>query len=262
MFRKTIFSILAILLLVVGGTAHAQDMTAQVSFNGITFNYDPSAFGAVLPAYDPGTPFQTDAPYFANIAPHSTFTFMRPDPARPDVNLIGTLGVYRIADIEVYAEPSYKDVVEQLRTLDTSGLSAYETVGADYTIPALPFMPVLNATQVFRAHPAALNFERVNGIEYYTYYSQAAEPIIEGQIMYAYQGITADRQYYLSFSIYVEMGLLETKIADDINWDTFTANYKQYLQETYAAINDADPATFAPTPDALHSFIQSITIAG
>ncbi|MEO8608745.1 MAG: hypothetical protein ABI690_12720 [Chloroflexota bacterium] len=263
MFKKYLFVYLAITL-IMAGIVHAQSApaaAAQVSFNGITFSYDPAVFGAVLPAYDAGTPFQADAPYFANNAPHTTFLFTRPDPARPDVNLTGELGIYRIADIEAYAEPSYKDVVDQLRTLDTSDLSAYETVGADYKIPALPFMPVLNATQVFRAHPQALNFKAVNGIEYYTYYSQSPEPIIEGQVMYAYQGIATDGKYYLSFSIYIEMGLLETKIADGIDWDAFGANYAQYLQDTYDTIKGADPATFTPTPDVLHSFIESISIA-
>jgi hypothetical protein len=263
MFKKSILIIVA-LLLIVTGSVHAQSTSdvAQVSFNGITFSYDPAVFGAVLPAYDVGTPFQQDAPYFANTAPHSTFMFMRPDPSRPDVNLTGELRVYKIADLEVYGEPSYKEVVEQLRSLDTSDLSAYETVGPDYEIPALPFMPVLNATQVFRAHPGAFDLESAKGIEYYTYYSQSPEPIIEGQVMYAYQGITTDGQYYLSFSIYVEMGLLETKIADDINWDAFTANYVSYLQKTYDTINAADPATFTPAPDVVHQFVESISIAG
>lgn len=262
--KKHILAILLVTMLIAGAVQaqSAPDTAAQVAFNGITFSYDPAVFGAVLPAFDPGTPYQTDAPYFANTAPHTTFMFMRPDPARPEVDLTGELRVYKIADVEAYGEPSYKAVVEQLRTLDTSDLSAFATVGADFTIPALPFMPVLNATQVFRAHPSALDFASAKGIEYYTYYSQSAEPILDSQIMYAYQAITADGQYYLSFSIYVEMGLLETTIAADIDWDAFGANYAPYLQATYDTINSADPATFKPSTDALHRFVESIAIAG
>ncbi|MBZ0286126.1 MAG: hypothetical protein K8I30_00825, partial [Anaerolineae bacterium] len=225
-------ALLIITLLIAGGAVQAQsapDTAAQLAFNGITFSYDPAVFGAVLPAFDPGTPYQTDAPYFANVAPHTSFVFMRPDPARPDVDLTGELRVYKIADLEAYAEPTYKDVVEQLRTLDTSDLSAYETVGADHHIPALPFMPVLNATQVFRAHPSALEFASAKGIEYFAYYSQSPEPILDGQVMYVYQGITADGQYYLSFSIYVETGLLEKVIPADLDWEALAANYVAYL---------------------------------
>jgi hypothetical protein len=265
MFRLTTLVMvgLSLTLSLLTGTVAAQSSqgnVAAISYNNIEVVYEPEAFGAVLPHNDTGTPFQADAPYFANVAPHTTFTFLRPNPTRPDTNYVGELQVYRIADLYEYAEPSYREVVEELQTLDTGNLGAYMTVGADYHIPALPFMPVLNATQVFRAHPAAINFESVTGIEYYTYYSQAAEPILEGQVMYTYQGITTDGLHYLSFSMPIETGLLETAIANDLNWDVFHANYAQYLQDTFANINNADTRTFKPQPIVLNRFIQSVSI--
>ena len=207
-----------------------------------------------------GTPFQTDAPYFANVAPHTTFKFLRPDPTRPDVNWVGELLVYRISDLNSYAEPSYRQVVEKLQNLDTQNLSAYANASADYRTPALPYMPVLNATEVFRAHPSALDFKTVKGIEYYVYSSQAAEPILEGQVDYTFQGMTVDGLYYLSFSMPVQMGLLATKIPDGMDWDAFIEIYPQYLQQTFASINIADPASFTPASDVLHHFIESIAI--
>jgi hypothetical protein len=261
MLKQLTILLLMLLVLTGGVLAQApQPDTAIISYNGIEFSYSPGTFGAVLPAYNEGTPFQTDAPYFANTAPHTAFAFLKPDPTRPEVNLVGELRVYRIADLEAYGEPSYKDTVQQLRNLDTTDLSSYANAAADYNNPSLPYLPVLNATQVFRAFPAALNVERMNGIEYYFYASQSAEPILEGQISYSYQGITTDGQYYLSFSIPVEMGLLETVITPDIDWDAFSANYAQYLQDTFATINNADPATFSPTSAELRSFVGSITI--
>lgn|GEM_PF-5245145 len=97
----------------------------------------------------------------AIVAPHSSFQFIRPNATSPDTNLVGELRVYRIADLVAYAEPSYREVVKQLRNLIGDDLSAYATVGADYTIPGLPFMPVLNAAQVFRAHPRTLNSDNI-----------------------------------------------------------------------------------------------------
>jgi hypothetical protein len=265
MLKKRILVGMVATLLLLCGSLSAQespDNTALIRYNGIEFSYEPASFGAVLPSYNEGTPFQADAPYFANVAPHTTFKFMRADPTRPDVNWVGELSVYRMADIQVYAEPSYKDVVKQLQNLDIGSLNSYATVGADYKIPALPFMPVLNATQVFRAHPSALNLETVRGIEYYTYYSQSAEPILEGQVLYTYQGITVDGMYYLSFSIPIETKFLETVIVDDMDWSAFMAHYPQYLQDTFAAINNADPATFIPASTVFSRFIQSISIGG
>ena len=234
---------------------------ATLRFNGVEFGYSPEAFGAVLPAFEPGTPYQTDAPYFANIAPHTSVRFLRPNPAQPDTNWIGELSVYRISDLNTYAEPSYRAVVDQLRSLGAEDLSSYAGASADYRTPALPFMPVQNAAQVLRSRPTALNFGTMTGIEYYAYFSQAPEPILEGQVLYVYQGITTDGQYYLSFSMPVEVGVLARAIPADMSWDTFLANYPQYLQETFVAINTTDPASFAPASPTLHRFVESITIS-
>jgi hypothetical protein len=265
MMKKRILLGIVLTLVLLCGSLYAQeppDNAAVIRYNGIEFSYAPEFFGAVLPGYEEGTPYQTDAPYFANVAPHTTFKFMRPNPTRPDVNWVGELSVYRMADIDAYAEPSYKDVVAQLQNLDIGNLNIYATVGADYKIPSLPFMPVLNATQVFRAHPHALDFDTARGIEYYTYYSQSAEPIFEGQVLYTYQGITRDGMHYLSFSMPIETGFLETVIADDMDWNAFMAHYSQYLEDTFATINNADSASYLPSSAVFHSFIQSIAING
>lgn len=238
-----------------------QDNIVTVNYNGITFSYVPEAFGALLPGYDEGTPYQTDAPYFANVAPHTTFKFMRPDPVHPDVNWTGELRVYRIADLEAYPEPTYQQVVDQLRSLDTMNLSAHVNAGPDNRLPGLPFMPVLNATQVFWTHPRAVNLATATGIEYYAYYSVVPEPILDGQVMYAYQAITADGAYYLSFSMPVETGLLETALPENLDLGAFVANYVPYLQGVFDSINNADPATFSPTPSELTLFVESITFS-
>ena len=263
MVKKQTLALLGAVALILWGTAYAQEapgFDATLHYNGIEFSYMPDVFGAALAAYDEGTPYQTDAPYFANVAPHTTFQFLRPDPTRPDVNWVGQLSVYRISDINAYAEPSYRQVVESLQNMATQDLSAYANASADYRTPALPYMPVLNATQVFRARPKALDFRMAKGIEYYVYSSQAAEPILEGQVDYTFQGITTDGLYYLSFSMPVEMGLLATTIPDGMDWDAFLTTYPQYLQQTFATINNADPASFTPSSDVLHRFIESITI--
>ena len=263
MLNRRIFGVMILALLSLYGMIHAQeppDKLVQVVYNGIEFSYAPEAFGAVLPVYDEGTPYQTDAPYFANIAPHTSFKFMRPDPAYPDINWVGELRVYRIADLEAYAEPTYREVVDQLRTLDTATLAAHVNAGPDARLPGLPFMPVLNATQVFWAHPKVLISGTAAGVEYCTYYSVAPEPIVEGQVMYAYQAISVDGLYYLSFSMPLETGLLDSAIPDQLNVDEFVADYVSYLQKTFDAINTADPATFKPLPDELTRFIKSISI--
>lgn len=258
MNKRLVFALLVLVL--ISGAVLAQS-DAQVRYAGVGFSYRPQAFGAVLPWIEAGTPYQADAAYFANVAPHIAFTFTRPNPVHPDQMFTGQLRVYRIADLEAYQEPSYRQVLEELRSLDTTTLAAYASANPDYRAAHLPFMPVLNATQVIRAQPAALNVGAAAGIEYFTYFSQAAEPILEGQVFYTFQGITSDGLYYVSFSMPVETGLLPADIPQDLNWDAFSARYPDYLQETFVAINSADPAAFTPAAGDLHAFIASLTVS-
>jgi hypothetical protein len=87
------------------------------------------------------------------------------------------------------------------------------------------------------------------------------EPILEGQVFYTYQGITTDGKYYLSFSMPVETGTLETDIPSNLDWDAFAASYAQYLQDTFTAIQSADSATFSPALIVLRDFIESVTMS-
>ena len=75
MFKKQT-CLLIVLLLFINVPLRAQNAVeaiAVVNFNGIAFSYAPASFGALLPAYEEGTPFQADAPYFANTAPPHEF---------------------------------------------------------------------------------------------------------------------------------------------------------------------------------------------
>jgi hypothetical protein len=74
------------------------------------------------------------------------------------------------------------------------------------------------------------------------------------------KGSTTDGLYYISFSMPVETGLLPVDIPQDFNWDAFSARYPDYLQETFAAINSADPAAFTPAAGDLHAFVESLTV--
>src|SRR4051812_30683963 len=106
MLKKSTFIIVIILAL--SATYHAvyaqtvPGTLTSVRYSGIAFNYRPEALGTVLPSYDPGTAYQVDAPYFANVAPHISFKFLRPDPIYPDIDLVAELRIYRILDLQAY----------------------------------------------------------------------------------------------------------------------------------------------------------------
>jgi hypothetical protein len=110
-------------------------------------------------------------------------------------------------------------------------------------------------------HPREITTDVLSGVEFFAYYSVIPEPILEGQILYVYQGMTTDDQYYISFSTPVETGLLQTAFPSDFDRESFVVNYPIYIQEIFSGVNNAHPDTFTPTPTVLHQFIESISIA-
>jgi hypothetical protein len=66
--------------------------------------------------------------------------------------------------------------------------------------------------------------------------------------------------HYISFCTPIETGFLETVIADNMDWNAFMAHYSQYLEDTFATINNTASASYMPSSAVFHSFIQSIAI--
>ena len=80
----------------------------------------------------------------------------------------------------------------------------------------IPVAPLINATQVFRAHTKYLDFNNGSGVRFLTYYSQGINPITNSDLFYTYQGLTSDGKYRISVyypisSIVILFGLILTK---------------------------------------------------
>lgn len=124
----------------------------------------------------------------------------------------------------------------------------------------LPFLPPVPAAQVLRAHPAYIELANIRGIRYLVYYSQAPNNIVEGELFYTFQGITADGQHYVSAVLPVNTGTIsaEAPLIDDP--DAWIAQYQQYLQDVLGTVTAADPQSFSPSLSDLDRLVQSIEV--
>ena len=59
---------------------------------------------------------------------------------------------------------------------------------------SLPMLPVVPAAQVFRAQAQYVDLPGLSGIRYLTYYSQGISPLTATDILYVFQGLSADGQ--------------------------------------------------------------------
>lgn len=62
----------------------------------------------------------------------------------------------------------------------------------------LPYLPVYNAQQVLHAQVQFIDFKNGRGVRYLTQYDQAPLPINNNELVYTFQGLTADGKYYIA----------------------------------------------------------------
>ncbi len=176
-------------------------------------------------------------------------------------------GKFFEAKIAVYPLESYRalepDIVnEQVTLLQslTSGATV-PTVGSFGS--ALPFLPVFNAAQVFFAQYQVLPFVNGNGIRFLTQYAQDSVPINNNDLFYAYQGMTADGQYWISAILPINHPMLPAdanNLPNGQTWEEFANSYESYIANMVNQLNSQPPASFIPTLTALDALVSSIVI--
>ncbi|MFP4323831.1 MAG: hypothetical protein ACLFTK_15360 [Anaerolineales bacterium] len=170
--------------------------------------------------------------------------------------------VYNTADFEAFDTGDYGITTqyEALQTLlenqpDLESFTAPSTLSDE----ALPFLPLFNAAQVFRAQPEFIEFQDGIGVRYLTYFSQAVNPIVDTEIFYTFQGLSNDGETYVAAILPVRTGLFPTEIDfESFDFETFADDYLTYLDETQIALTEQAAEDFDPMLTTLDEMIASI----
>lgn len=132
----------------------------------------------------------------------------------------------------------------------------------------LPFLPFINAGQVFYAQMQTVNFQNGSGIRYVTQFDQAPFPINNQEMFYTYQGLSQDGKYFISATFPISIAFLPADGSPNsptptdgvpIDWDNYE-NFPIYLDAVVQKLMSADPNAFMPSMQMLDSLIQSIEI--
>lgn len=124
----------------------------------------------------------------------------------------------------------------------------------------LPYLPLVNAAQVFRSREQVVEFNGGRGLVYLTTFAQDVYPVLEGTVQLAFQGITDDGSTYISAVFPVDTSILLDELGEDFNHDDFVAGYEDYLTETREALEALPEDAFAPQLDALLALLGSIEV--
>jgi hypothetical protein len=140
---------------------------------------------------------------------------------------------------------------------------------AQYTNDVLPYIPFLNAGQVFAAQEKILLFNGGAGIRLVTQYASDVSPINNGGLFYQFEGLTSDGKYYIVAILPVNLSFLPVDNKPDsplppggIAFPQNNASgtdFENYFKQVTSHIVATAPDQFKPSLNTLDALIQSIS---
>ena len=246
-----------IVLMALVAPVNAQDeMTNTLTFNNLSLSFEATLATGVTVEQVAATPVSDNQPFFESAPAHTQFTLLNyaglvDDPSA--AILQPRLQMFNTADFAQYS--FFADQLAQLETLlkDQPDLSPYMAASMPgQSAENLPYLPAVNAAQVFRAHAHYLETGDWRGVAYLTYFSQAMMPVREGEVFYTFQGISADEQHYLAATLPVRAGLSDPGAVTD--------DYPAYLQQLVDQLNAQSQSDFTPDLDTLDALVTSVAV--
>lgn len=160
------------------------------------------------------------------------------------------LFIYPVKDLEEVNEGT-REIIASLQTL----------IDSPQEITPMPFLPLFNATQVMHAHVQYLDFKSGQGLRYLTEFDQGIVPINNHELIYTYQGLSSDGQYYVAAVLPVSHPSLppdETITGNEP--PEFTDDFPTYLANVASGLNPQAADTFTPDLTQLDAMMSSLEI--
>jgi hypothetical protein len=124
-------------------------------------------------------------------------------------------------------------------------------------VEPIPFFPMFNAGQFIQSQIKFVDIQNGSGIRFLTQYGQAAWPINNHDMFYAFQGISNDGKYLISAILPISHPSLP--VAETITIDTsFYDNFVSYTENIEIQLNGESETSFIPSLIELDQVINSI----
>lgn len=252
MMRRPFIALISALLLTIVTPLTAQETVAvQVTQGDLAFSFAPDIALTVAVAQLDAAPLNANTPPGDENPAHTLFTFIGYDTGEGVTPLVApTVAVY---DIDGFEAAGWNDELSALRSLLDQRPDLSRQVG-------LPYLPQTGSIQVFTTRAEYLNFNSGYGLRYLTTFAFDAAPVLEGQVIYTFQGITLDESRYVAATFPVNTGLLSAELGEDFDYDIFIDSMDTYFADLLATLGGQDATGFTPSLDALDTLVASITV--
>jgi hypothetical protein len=135
----------------------------------------------------------------------------------------------------------------------------------------LPNVPFFNATQVFASNIQDVSFQNGEGVRFLAEYAQYFAPVNNHELVYHFQGFSADGEYYIVAILPITAPVLaETSDAGAVvppggvtypDIDDPNADIQGYYTSIADLLNNTPPEAFTPSISQLDALIQSMWVS-
>jgi len=230
--------------------APIQITEGRIIYEGVSFLLDPAvaagASGRTVPE-NPGTP---DGPYW------------EVNPQYVNISLAGypLAGTFFSPAISIYPVEDYRRLDPRSgETLDDlENLLAEEPAGENQ----IPFLPVMNAGQVFHSNVQYLDFHNGSGVRFLAIYAQYPAPVNNQDLFYTFQGLTADGRFFVSVILPVNHPSLPADLnaLSQSEMEAIAQDPETYYRDMAATLSAWPGDGFKPDLAKLDALIASLAI--
>lgn len=160
--------------------------------------------------------------------------------------------IYPVADFGL--EPEYANVFTNLfELLETR---------PEYIYNNIPSLPLTTDAQIVKSHIHYLDFQNGQGIRFITQYAPYAGLVTNQDLVYTFQGLTDDNQYYVAATIPLNTAILpQNETVTPGDEEDFAANFGNYLANTQIQLSAQTINGFTPNLGALDTLFSSLNVA-
>jgi hypothetical protein len=214
----------------------------RLGLEDLTFTVDPALnLGEMTAAVVPAVEESEDEPFWSPAPEHLRFDFASESGFPPQII------IYPVAEFEVMGIEGVNVEIDTLRALLEDRPALDQTP---------PYLPLVNARRVMWTQSKYLEFPGASGVRYLTAFHQAAMPVVNADLLYTFQGMTTDGQYYISVIFPVRTDSLPDEVGVlDENFDL-----SESLAETAEMLNELAPEAFTPSLTLLDNLILSLRL--
>lgn len=221
----------------------------RFSSNNVSFLLDPavstSANGQLIPE-NPGSP---DGPWWG-ILPEYVSISLDGYPLS-ETTLQPVVAVYPVEDYRRLSDPAVNNLDSLVDILSRKPADEGQ----------MPFLPLMNAGQVFHSNVKYLDFQNGSGVRYLAVLAQYVAPVNNQDLFYTYQGLTSDGRHFVSIILPVSQASLPAS-ANDLPTSELEAIAKDpaYYGNMAAKLNALPDGSFAPDLAKLDALVASLAI--